>query len=660
MVTKQELKNMFRTGSIPTGDSFADFIDMFVAYVDGKEPDADGRVDTDFKIIEPIAIDQPPSAYPLGVTEFFVDYDPNDFAQYYSVYPTLEQLEPGKLCVRTLRAYDFTYQQVDNENNGIFKAAYIRVEEDDDTWGPLVNTGGSANVVGYEYNAFGFTPPEETQHIEIEIPNLDLEKDILIPSINGQGIMGMSSLTLSYSEPVLTIDLLGGWRTTPLNPFVLQVLKQKPQTLTPINDASVTQKGIVQLTNDYTGDSESLAVTQHAVNELGTEIHNELISLDSEVVKSVNGITPTNGNVAIPTASDSVSGTVKVDATTIVSDGNGVISTKAKVVDNSYTPIPNDMDSVYNAYTVNQLIGASVNESQTFRVDNTLLPTTDVTTLKNGITHSRYIAYASSTEKDAWLSVVNQQLGWECLSTHIGFFITTIKNGVDYQQTVEIILRPQGEEVSHGRSVARLSRKYIGSQWRPWNKEMIVVSGDALPNGSLSGMYGLMYYQNNGEIWVIKDNTIKTPFNNKWSKLNEGAIISEVIVDGRESGVVTVLPVNENIHLNLTCGVANYTNPQVTIGYDQANETKFSITYEQKTFSESGTQISHLGFHHEDVTNSLPQDSGIVFPNGRGIGVFSIHDQTKNEFYRVTLTIHNKAFNDTTRNYAKTVVEKLK
>lgn len=137
----EEVKNKFKTGDIPTGQDYADFIDVAFNYIDealivqkvnGVSPDIEGNVQTSFQVTEFIPPDAPITDYPPGTSEFYGDYDPADYPEFIEENPSFEQLEAGMICVRTYydEASQFAFQQVDNIKNGIFEASYTRVCQD--------------------------------------------------------------------------------------------------------------------------------------------------------------------------------------------------------------------------------------------------------------------------------------------------------------------------------------------------------------------------------------------------------------------------------------------------------------------------------------------------------------------------------------------------
>lgn len=140
MTTKQQLKNYFKQGAIPTGQHFAEFIDAFVAYVNGNTPNTDGNIDIGYQLIEKKRADALCSNYPEGVSEFVSDYDKANYTQYIAENPSFGQLENGRIVVRTFKYSNprVCYQQIDNIADGVFKASFYRSEQLNGEWGELI------------------------------------------------------------------------------------------------------------------------------------------------------------------------------------------------------------------------------------------------------------------------------------------------------------------------------------------------------------------------------------------------------------------------------------------------------------------------------------------------------------------------------------------
>lgn len=166
--TITEIKNKFKTGEIPTGQDYADFIDATFNYIDealivqkvnGVAPDAQGNVQTSFQVVDFIPPDAPMSDYTPGSSEFYGAFDPADYTEFITDNPSFEQLKAGTICVRTYydNVNEFAYQEVDNVRNGVFEASFIRVGENG-VFGQLVATvpsggGGGGDVqLSDDYN----------------------------------------------------------------------------------------------------------------------------------------------------------------------------------------------------------------------------------------------------------------------------------------------------------------------------------------------------------------------------------------------------------------------------------------------------------------------------------------------------------------------------
>jgi hypothetical protein len=120
-------------GVIPSG---------FVRTVNLKSPDASGNVSTDYHVIDTIRPDVNWTEYPKAKSEFYTDYNKDDYAQYIAENPSFGKLPSGKIAVRTFieESEGVAYQQVDNVQDGMFFASFVRVGNPDGTWGDLVET----------------------------------------------------------------------------------------------------------------------------------------------------------------------------------------------------------------------------------------------------------------------------------------------------------------------------------------------------------------------------------------------------------------------------------------------------------------------------------------------------------------------------------------
>ena len=141
-------------------------------------------------------------------------------------------------------------------------------------------------------------------------------------------------------------------------------------------DGSATQKGIVQLTNDLNGQSETLALTQKGANDLNTALNAHANNVDIHV--TVADKASWNEHLD-KVASDTELGHVKVDNTTITSN-NGVISavTKGYTLESQYIIV----DTVANQVTFDAVLtGVNYSKSTIDVLDSGLfiIPNVDYT-----------------------------------------------------------------------------------------------------------------------------------------------------------------------------------------------------------------------------------------------------------------------------------------
>ena len=210
--TLQELQQAFRTGAVPTGQDFSDFIESTFNYIDqalivqkvnSQGPDEIGNVQTSFQVIDALGPDKPMVDYPNGSSEFYYDYDPTDYAEYIADHPSMAQLQAGQIRVRTYHdeSNGFAYQEVDNIVNGTFETGYVRIGEDNE-WGELVVFGGSDFVPEDVFDNDTIRPNEED--VYAVYPEALIEGDGgLIATSNG--FLAVDTQVLIHDEGFLII-----------------------------------------------------------------------------------------------------------------------------------------------------------------------------------------------------------------------------------------------------------------------------------------------------------------------------------------------------------------------------------------------------------------------------------------------------------------------
>lgn len=190
--TKAELRELFKTGATPTGQSFSDLIQTIISQVNDNQADENGAVRTSFNIIEPIRADVKPSEYPMGTTEFITEFDKSEYEDYIATYPSLDKLSNGSIAVRTFRDVDgMCLQQVDNVADGKFVAAFYRIcLASTDEWLELTQGTNFENFMG---NLYDFTSSEffefdgQTGNLNLtNIANQLIDSETLTVNNNGK------------------------------------------------------------------------------------------------------------------------------------------------------------------------------------------------------------------------------------------------------------------------------------------------------------------------------------------------------------------------------------------------------------------------------------------------------------------------------------------
>lgn len=195
--TKEYIRSKFVTGAVPTQQDFEDLIAIIVSEINEKRHDQDGKVKTDFQIIETIRADMPPNAYPMGTSEFITNYESSTYAAYIATYPSLGQLMDGAIAVRTFRKPDMTLQEVDNIADGVFNASFYRLAIDDNTWGPITQGTSTERLKDSIPNipANGTLKLDSNKNLYIDTTELGNElADGVTLSVNDQGKLVASGI----------------------------------------------------------------------------------------------------------------------------------------------------------------------------------------------------------------------------------------------------------------------------------------------------------------------------------------------------------------------------------------------------------------------------------------------------------------------------------
>ena len=199
--------------------------------------------------------------------------------------------------------------------------------------------------------------------------------------------------------------------------------------------------------------------------------------------------------------------------------------------------------------TINVDSNGKISTTSTYRINQNILPTTDIANIPQGTTRDRFLAYTTSPEKEAWLAVVNSKFEWACTSDHIGFEVETTRITNDIDQEVRIFLRVTGiANARNARLIARLQRKYVGNDWRGWHAEQVMGQGNYSPLNAEYGLRGSTFYQSNtSTFWTIEDINATTPTSTAWEQVIHKGHKGEV-ASASQLGHVRVNPNNSSIY----------------------------------------------------------------------------------------------------------------
>ena len=138
---KQDLRDIFVTGAVPTQQDFTDFIDSYIGMINGNAPDMMGNVEVpiNYAIETNIRADKPPFDFDSGTTVVIQPYvQGNDPNGWHEVFPP--EVQSGDVFIQTtyLPSQNIAIQQVDANRNGIFFFNLSRVSRADNTWQDFV------------------------------------------------------------------------------------------------------------------------------------------------------------------------------------------------------------------------------------------------------------------------------------------------------------------------------------------------------------------------------------------------------------------------------------------------------------------------------------------------------------------------------------------
>lgn len=139
--SKQELRDIFVTGHKPTEQEFTDFIDSYIASINGITPSPNGEINVplNYNIMNQLRADKAPFDFEEGTTVVIQTYvQGNDPNGWHEVFPP--EVESGDVFIQTtyLPNQNIAIQQVDANRNEIFFFNLSRVSKPDGTWNDFV------------------------------------------------------------------------------------------------------------------------------------------------------------------------------------------------------------------------------------------------------------------------------------------------------------------------------------------------------------------------------------------------------------------------------------------------------------------------------------------------------------------------------------------
>ncbi len=192
ILSKDALKDLFKTGKVPTEQNFADFINAYIGTVNGMTPNAEGNVEVPiaYQLVPMFNPSTPPSAFKAGTSVLVFNYDPEGHPEWAEILGP--DIQAGQQFVLT-QAYpdEGVYiQQVDTYRNGIlnFNLTRVNVEGSDSEWVPFIN---SRSVISVNGRIAG-----ENGNVDIDIAALggltaeEIRQEIQDARVNGVNLDG--------------------------------------------------------------------------------------------------------------------------------------------------------------------------------------------------------------------------------------------------------------------------------------------------------------------------------------------------------------------------------------------------------------------------------------------------------------------------------------
>jgi len=158
---KPELRNIFRTGQVPTQQDFTDFIDSYIGSINGNMPNMDGDVEVPipFTVNPGIPVDGAPNLYPLGRTIGTFNYVPGQNVFVDELFQGFNIPETTITVITDRFGMDgrsIVIQQTDIMQDGAFIPTLTRSSNMEQTvWGPLQFIASVRSINGMKPNING-------------------------------------------------------------------------------------------------------------------------------------------------------------------------------------------------------------------------------------------------------------------------------------------------------------------------------------------------------------------------------------------------------------------------------------------------------------------------------------------------------------------------
>lgn len=171
-----------------------------VLSVNSRLPDENGNVETDFKIIEPIAMEDNPASYPKGNSEFIATSEQFEIPIAISSRTSriMDNGEPRRVLVRTHTdlASNVFLQEIDDNENGIFEATYYRYSSDGESWSELQKVKRIKSINGMT--------PDDSDNITLPMATSDTEG---LVKVDG------STITVDDNGVISAVSSAPTWKT---------------------------------------------------------------------------------------------------------------------------------------------------------------------------------------------------------------------------------------------------------------------------------------------------------------------------------------------------------------------------------------------------------------------------------------------------------------